>query len=108
VQIREYDGTTSPSGYKNVGSAVTVVPRGTTTVHMNLLSKQIGFFGSGNTVINVTTVMRNPSTLRGAQIDIVALGRRGFGYDSAFDQKQFRSPGWGAAPDASTAPIDGI
>ena len=99
LQVREHDGVTSPSGYANLGAAFTVVPRGTVTRSYLLLSKQIGFFGSGNTTANISTAIRNPADLRGAQIDIVVQGRTGWGFDNAFDKKAFRSPGWGPFPD---------
>ena len=103
LQIREHDGTTSPSGYKNVvgvSAFTTVVAGGVVNIHTTLVSKQVGFFGSGNTTANITPVLRNKADLRGASIDIIALGRRGFGWDDAFDKAAFRAPGWGAQPDS--------
>jgi hypothetical protein len=96
LKVAEYDGVTSPSGYADIGVPVTVVPKGTKTVSLSLLSKKIGFFGSGNTVANVSTVYRNRADLRGAQIDIVVQGRKGWGFDTAFDVNAFTSPGYGA------------
>ena len=87
--LKEYDGSTSPSGFKNLGAANTVVAGGTKTISLSLLSKTIGFFGSGNTVANISTVQRNPGNLRGAQIDIKVGGRFGYAFDPAFDQNSF-------------------
>ena len=103
LTLKTYDGTTSPSGYVNVTGqvAISVVPRGKTTRSLRLVSKRLGFFGSGSTVANISTVVSNPGDLRGAQIDIVTGGRRGWGYDMGFDAKATRA-GWGAAPDSST------
>jgi len=92
LQIREHTGTTSPSGYSNLGTAVTVVPKGIKDINLNLLSKQIGFFGSGNTTANISTVIRNKGDLRGAQIDIVPVSRQGWGYADGFSTAAFRSP----------------
>ena len=107
--LKEKDGTTSPSGYKNVvGVAVTsVVAGGQKTISTTVLSKQLGFFGSGTsagTDANISVVLRNPADLRGGQIDIVPLGHRGFGWDDAFDKNAFRGP-WGAPPDSLSTPV---
>lgn len=93
VQVRAYDGVTSPSGYYNVGAQSTIVARGNLTVSYNFLSTQIGFFGSGISAtvttpsnatgitgqshvqsfaqLSVGMVLRNTSDLRGAQWDII-------------------------------------
>ena len=88
-----------------VGGPFVVAPRGVVTRSYNLLSRRIGFFGSGiaatvtqqiapyqamlvsSTTVNITAVIRNPSDLRGAQIDISTVGRQGWGYDQALDRK---------------------
>ena len=119
LQLRQYDGTTSPSGYVNVGTPFVVVPGGTQTKHFNLLSKRVAFFGSGNTKVdlsgaatsvkaNITAVIRNKADIRGAQIDIIAGGRRGWGFDEAFNRKELTKK-WGAPPDApgTSAPSGG-
>lgn len=86
---------TNPSGaFVNVGSAQTLVPKGTKTVSYNLISERVGFFGSGNTTANVSFVIRNKGNLRGAQIDIVVTGRRGWGFDPGFDTNS-QVPNWG-------------
>lgn len=105
VQVRGYDGVTSPSGYYNIGSQTTVVARGQATVSYNFLSTQIGFFGSGiaanitvpsnatgvggSTVfrafglLDVGMVLRNTSDERGAQWDVVPVGRTGWALENA-------------------------
>lgn len=115
-QLRQYDGVTSPSGYANVGAGVTVKSRGAKTVSYNLISKRVGFFGSGVaasitiasnatgitgqtvfrswTLADITAVIRNKGDLRGAQIDLVATGRRGWGYDDAFNKPELKKK-WG-------------
>ena len=108
LQLREHDGTTSPSGYKNVvgvSAFTTIVAGGQANINTVLLNKQVGFFGSGNTTANISTVLRNKADLRGAQIDIVPLGRRGFGWDDAFDKAAFKAPGWGTSPDLGTPEV---
>ena len=107
-QLRQHDGTSSPSGYANVGAASTVSARGTRTLSYTLLSKRVGFFGSGVaatvtvpsnatgvggtsvyrtfTTANVSAVIRNKGDLRGAQIDVTAVGRQSWGYDNAFSR----------------------
>jgi hypothetical protein len=79
---------------------------GVVTKSMRSLNKRVGFFGSGNTLVNATVVIRNKGDLRGAQIDIVTGGRRGWGYDPAFDSKTTRA-NWGPPPDAPTSPAIG-
>lgn len=102
IKLAQYDGTTSPSGYANVGNAFTVVPRGTVTRSYTFLGKRIGFFGSGNTKVNISTVIRNKGDLRGAQIDIVATGRRSWGYDQAFNKSELVQR-WGFVTPVSTS-----
>ena len=109
IRLMAYDGQTSPSGYAYVGAAeytsdtafkgFKVVPGGTVTKHVSLLSKRVAFFGSGNTTVNITPVLRNKADLRGAQIDIVATGRRSWGYDEGWDKKELKKK-WGAYPAA--------
>lgn len=94
----------TPSGYAAIGAPISVVPRGVQTRSLNLLTKRIGFFGSGNTTANISTVIRNKGDLRGAQIDIVATGRRNYGYDVAFDKNAFRPTAWGSPPDRPDIP----
>ena len=114
-QLKEYDGTTSPSGWKNVGSYVDLVAGGTTTIHLSLSSKRLGFFGSGfnpTTLVgtsasaNVSVVMDNKSDLRGAQIDLVVTGRKGWSYDDGYNKGEL-IPKWGTL-DGSTGNISGI
>lgn len=95
---KEYPVAGATSGYGQIGSAVTVVPGGTKTLSYNTVAKRIGFFGSGNTVANVTLVFRNKGDLRGAQIDLVATGRRGWGYDDGFNKNTLTNK-WGPSPD---------
>lgn len=108
-QLRQYDGVTSPSGYANVGGQTTVNARGKKTIGYNLLSKRVGFFGSGvaatvtingvsqfvtATTANISVVYHNKGDLRGAQIDLVATGRRGWSYDDAFARAELKKK-WG-------------
>jgi len=86
---------TNPSGaFVNVGAAQTLVPKGVKTVSYNLIAKRVGFFGSGSTTANVSFSIRNKGNLRGAQVDIVVTGRRGWGYDAGFDTNS-QVPNWG-------------
>jgi hypothetical protein len=86
---------TNPSGaFVAVGAAQTLVPKGVKTVSYNILSQRLGFFGSGNTTANVSFSMRNKGNLRGAQVDIVVTGRRGWGFDPGFNQNS-EVPNWG-------------
>lgn len=121
-QLKEWDGTTSPSGWKNVGSYTEIVAGGTATIHCNMASKRLGFFGSGydgssgvtgaaaNTPkpvsANVSVVMNNKSDLRGAQIDVVVGGRKGWGLDDGFPAGQL-TPNWGTL-NTATGDITGI
>jgi hypothetical protein len=91
-QVKEQ---TNPSGaFVNVGPAVTIVPKGIKTISLNLLSKKLGFFGSGNTTANVQVTFRNPSNLAGAQWDLVVTGRKGWGYDPELAPGE-KLPNWG-------------
>lgn len=94
IKLMTYDGTTSPSGFALVGSAFTVAPGGTVTKSYVLLNKRVGFFGSGSTTVNISTVIRNKADLRGGQIDIVSSGRRGWGYDDAYNKLELKKK-WG-------------
>jgi hypothetical protein len=109
IQLRSYDADSSPSGWAAVGTPFVVVPGGNLTKSYNLLSKRVAFFGSGSTTIsttltslagytgakaNITAVIRNKADIRGAQIDIVATGRRGWGYDEGWNKLELKKK-WG-------------
>ena len=95
------------SGYGDVGSWFTVVPAGVQTKSYSIVSKRVGFFGSGrnsagvaaSTKANISVVLRNKADLRGSQIDIVGMGRRGWGVDEAFNAAELTKK-FGAPPDA--------
>jgi hypothetical protein len=114
--------TTSPpagtiSGFTSVGPPLVVNARGCLTRSYNLLSKRVGFFGSGisatltingvstvvrSTTVNITASIRNKGDIRGAQIDISQVGRQGWGYDQAFNTPNLTKK-WG-----SIDPVTGI
>lgn len=102
IKLMQYDGATSPSGFAVVGAPFTVAPGGTVTKSYVLLNRRIGFFGSGNTTVNISSVIRNKADLRGAQIDIVASGRRGWGYDDGYNKAELKRK-WGTVASVSTA-----
>lgn len=101
------------TGFTTVGPPFVVQPKGCITRSYNLVSKRIGFFGSGiagnvtqqiapyqtlrvsSTVVNITAVIRNPAALAGGQIDINAMGRQGWGYDPAYNTPELTKK-WGA------------
>jgi hypothetical protein len=101
------------TGFTTVGPPLVVQPRGCLTRSYNLLTKRIGFFGSGiaanvvqqiapyqtlrvsSTIVNITAVLRNPADLRGAQIDINAMGRQGWGFDPGLNTPELTKQ-WGA------------
>lgn len=86
---------TNPSGaFVAVSAPVTVVPKGLKTLSLNLLSKKVGFFGSGNTTANVQITQRNPGNLAGAAWDLVVTGKRGWGYDAGLSDGD-KQPVWG-------------
>ena len=107
IRLAQYDGATAPSGFATIDTTYTaspftanfqgfaVVPGGTVTRHYTLISKRVAFFGSGNTIVNISSVLRNKSDLRGAQIDIVATGRRGYGYDEGWNRNELIKK-WGS------------
>ena len=102
IKLAQYDGTTSPSGYAQIGDAFTVAAGGVITKSYVLLSKRVAFFGSGNTTVNISTVIRNKADLRGAQIDIVAVGRKGWGLDPAFNPPELTKK-WGSVTGVATS-----
>ena len=100
IRVCQYDGQTPPSGYATIDKSFTtspfisgfkgfaVAPGGVVTRSYVLMSKRVAFFGSGNTAVNVTAVIRNKGDLRGAQIDIVPTGRKGWGYDEGWNKNE--------------------
>jgi len=101
IKLMQYDGTSSPSGFALVGAAFTVAPGGSITKSYVLLNKRVAFFGSGSTTVNVSAVIRNKADLRNAQIDIVASGRKGWGYDDAFNKAELQKK-WGSVGGPTT------
>lgn len=116
-QLRRFDGTTSPSGYANVGAQTTVNPRGRKSISYTLLGKRVGFFGSGvaanvtvggvtkyvtSTTANVSVVIHNKGDLRGSQIDLVAVGRKSWGYDEGYPYTELKKK-WGTVSPTSGA-----
>lgn len=101
IKVGQYDGTTSPSGYATIGVPFTLAPGGTATKSFVLASKRIAFFGSGSTTVNISTVLRNKADLRGAQIDIIPAGRKGWGYDMGFNKPELQKK-WGSVASQST------
>jgi len=125
IRVKQYVApTTTPSGYADVtplgigayvGPEITVAARGAVTRSYNLLSKRIGFFGSGvaatvngivvrSTTVNITAVLRNKSDIRGAQIDISQVSRQGWGFDPAFNTPNLTKK-WGSL-DATTGQLN--
>jgi len=95
LRVKEHDGVTSPSGFADVLAPISVVAGGRVTRSLSLVSKVIGFFGSGNTTANISTVIANRADRRGAGIDFQIAGRKGWGFDDGVDQKAFL-PKWPA------------
>lgn len=89
-------------------TTASIVPGGTLTKSLVVVGKRIGFFTSagGNTQVNISTAQRNKGDLRGAQIDIVAGGQKGWGMDTAFDVNTTKKK-WGAAPDEGQTGVFG-
>ena len=109
IRLMQYDGHTSPSGFVAIDTTYTtsgflgfeVVPGGTVTKSYVLVSKRVGFFGSGNTTVNISAVIRNKADLRNAQIDILASGRQGWGFDMGFDRATLTKK-WGTTTGPTT------
>ena len=57
-----------------------------------------------STTVNISAVLRNPSDLRGAQIDISQVGRQGWGYDQAFNTPNLTKK-WGSV-DSTTGLVN--
>lgn len=81
-------------------TASLVAGGGTATYSIVTNSKRLGFFTSagGGTAVNITPVIRNKANLRGASIDIVAPGKKGWGFDVAYDHATTQKK-WGTPPD---------
>lgn len=111
IRLMQYDGATPPSGFATTpidqGFTTTgfqgfaVVPGGTLTRSYVLVSKVVGFFGSGNTTVNISAVIRNKADLRNAQIDIVASGRKSWGFNEGFDRATLTKK-WGTTTGPAT------
>ena len=109
IRLMQYDGATAPSGFAAIDTTYTttgflgfaVVPGGTLTKSYVLVSKRVGFFGSGNTTVNISAVIRNKADLRNAQIDIVASGRKSWGFDEGFDRATLTKK-WGTTTGPAT------
>jgi hypothetical protein len=95
---KEQTDTSSSGSFIPVCTPVTVVPKGLKTISLNVISKKIGFFGSGNTIANVQITFRNPSNLSGSGWDLVVTGHRGWGYDPGLSDGD-KAPTW---PDFNT------
>lgn len=115
IRLGQYDGVTNPSGFATIDTTYTaapfttnflgfaVAPGGAVTRHYTLISKRVAFFGSGNTIVNISAVLRNKADLRGAQIDIVTTGRRGWGYDEGWERTELVKKWGSVAGPATTA-----
>lgn len=107
IRLAQHDGSTSPSGYVTIDTTFTdtpftagfqgfaVAPGGVLTRSYVLVSKRVAFFGSGDTTVNISAVLRNKSDLRGSQIDILPASRRGWGYDEAWNRNELIKK-WGS------------
>jgi hypothetical protein len=110
VRLMQYDGTTSPSGFASIDTGYTtdgflgtkIVAGGVITKSYNLVSKRVGFFGSGNTTCNITANIRNKSDLRGGDITIASSGRRSWGWDEGLDKGTLTKK-WGTSTAPSTS-----
>lgn len=102
IDVKELNaaGTSYATVLVNTGS---IVARGTKTVSVKSVSKRLGFFtnAGGNTSVNISTAIRNKGDLRGAQIDIVATGKRGWGLDVGHNPATTQKR-WGLVPDQPT------
>jgi len=97
MQVRTLGGLYGTT-WTPIEAFFTVVPQGNTTRHYAIVNQVIGFFGSGNTTANVSSVIRNPAGLRGGQIDIYVQGKKNWGFDPAYATGAY-TPVWGSPPD---------
>lgn len=102
MKVAQFVSGSPTSSYSQIVPMFTVVPGGNVTKQLVVAGAiapgpQIAFFGSGGTTANVTIVFRNPGNLRGVQVDIVPIGRFGWGFDVAFNQASFL-PTWPTLP----------
>jgi len=84
--------TLTGSGYTELIPAFNVKPGGRVIKTAVIHQQQIGFFGSGNTVVSVSIPHSQAHALRGAPIDIVPVGRQGFEFDTDVDRNQVFPP----------------
>lgn len=99
AQARTLAGTT----WTPIEAFYTVVPGGNTTKHYSVVNTVLGFFGSGSTTANMSTVLRNKAGLTGAQIDLYVQGKKGWGWDPAYAKTAYQ-PVWGSPPDSPNTP----
>ena len=84
-------------------NSFTIVAGGTLTKHLvGIGVGQVALFASGNTVVNMEIIIRNPAALAGQDIFFTTTGRRGWGASTAVDPSGFRY--WGTNLDLPSAP----
>lgn len=84
--------TTSPNYPLSgaLGTPISIAPSCTTTKHIVTASQQLGLFGSGNTQVNVTIMLRNPADRRNPTVECIPVGKQNWGFAPGFNQNAFQ------------------
>lgn len=95
LQIRELISGSPNYTYVNVpsvlGNMFTIAPWATQTKHIVTASQQIAIFGSGNTQVNVSINLRNPSDRRNPTVECIPVGKQNWGFAPGFNQNAYNA-----------------
>jgi len=78
----QYQGTA-------LGSPISIPPSCTTTKHIVTASQQLGVFGSGNTQVNITIMLRNPADRRNPEVECIPVGKQNWGTAPGYNSNAF-------------------
>jgi hypothetical protein len=73
-----------------LGAPISIAPSCVTTKHLVTASQQIGIFGSGNTQVNITIMLRNPADRRNPLIECIPIGKQNWGFAPGFNSNAFQ------------------
>jgi hypothetical protein len=98
--VREFVSGYPTSSYVNApatfGGPVVLQPGGVKTISYVSAAQQIGLFGSGNTQVNATIMLRNPADRRNPTIECIPVGKQGtpgggWGFAAGFNQAAYNA-----------------
>lgn len=82
---------TSSTAYQgtSLGTPIVIAPSCVQTKHFVTASQQIGIFGSGNTQVNVTIMLRNPADRRNPEVECIPVGKQNWGTAPGYNSGAF-------------------